>query len=99
MLAHFIGTDRPAAVRKSNLWYCAYPMLSEKMLGGIMKGAGIHRYSTEGLIVKAGSGVIALHTGKAGSYTLNLRNGICVKCNLDEAETAIYDSTSGERIF
>lgn len=99
VLAHFIGTDRPAAVRKNNLWYCAYPMLSEKMLGGIMKGAEIHRYSTEGLIVKAGSGVVALHTGKAGSFTLNLRNGACVKCDLDEAETAIYDSTSGERIF
>ena len=75
------------------------PVFSEKMLGGIMKGAEIHRYSTEGLIVKAGSGVVALHTGKAGSFTLNLRNGACVKCDLDEAETAIYDSTSGERIF
>ena len=99
VLAYFTGTTQPAAVRKRNLWYCAYPMLSEKMLEEILVTGGIHRYSLDGLNIKVGSGIVALHAGKAGSYTLNLCDGRSIKCKLDKAETAIYDSAQGERIL
>ncbi len=99
VLACFTGTNQPAAVRKQNLWYCAYPMLSEKMLEEILNAGGIHRYSLDGLNVKVGSGILALHAGKTGSYILNLRDGRSIKCRLNKAETAIFDSEEGERIL
>ena len=74
-------------------------MLSEKMLEEILVTGGIHRYSLDGLNIKVGSGIVALHAGKAGSYTLNLCDGRSIKCKLDKAETAIYDSAQGERIL
>ncbi len=103
-LGRFIETDQIAVARKflpdHTAWFVSLPNKGIEPMRHILRTSGAHVYSTQGDIVYAGAGVLAVHTNGGGEHTVILKGGTVVSFDLPEGGgTLLLDSRTGETLL
>ncbi|MGB6121150.1 MAG: hypothetical protein WBG01_13245 [Bacteroidota bacterium] len=97
----FSRTNELAVARKSfadhTAWYVSLPSRGIEPMRYILRESGAHIYSTQGDIVYAGGGILAVHIKEGGKHTVTLKNGKVLSFDLPPgASTLLLDSRTGE---
>lgn len=75
------------------------PLSKQSDFREIFKTAGCHIYTDSGDVVYENSGLLMLHTGKAGAHNVLLRNGKTVTFQTTGAATFLLDAETGEQVL
>jgi hypothetical protein len=103
-LGRFRETDQVAIARKSfpdhTAWYVSLPNKGIEPMRHILEESGAHIYNSQGAIVYAGGGILAVHTKEGGTLDITLKDGTPLSFDLpDGASTFLLDSRTGERLL
>jgi hypothetical protein len=99
-LGFYRNTQQVALSRKAFVdhtsWYVALPGRNVEPLRTILRSSGAHCYVSQGEIVYAGGGILAVHSKEGGKHLVTLRNGKTLSYEVPEgASTLLFDAESG----
>ena len=84
--------------RSGRTWFFQTPPSRYETWQRVFREAGCHLYTTQGEVIYAGGGLLAVHRKEGGSSVVALPNGRVQKVESVGPVTAIFDWQTGERL-
>ncbi len=84
--------------RSGSTWFFETPPSKFETWQRVFREAGCHLYTTQGEVIHAGGGLVAVHRKEEGSAVVKFPGGRTVQLESTGPVTAIYDGESGERV-
>jgi hypothetical protein len=99
-LGFYRNSQHVALARKSfpdhTSWYVALPGKNVEPVRTILRSSGAHCYVSNGEIVYAGGGILAVHSKEGGKHQVTLRNGKTLTFEAPQgASTLVFEAESG----
>ncbi len=100
-IGFFNEGKKPAIARKElaecTAWFVGLPDPGAMLLDYILHQTPAHFFGSDKEIFYVGSGMVIMHTGKAGMHKIALKNGGTVEYQVPEGgATVIFDAETGE---